>query len=172
LAGKTGVSGSADGTGTAARFNTITSIRYAADGNIWVLDGGNTASGIKEGQKLRRITLNGTVTTFFKLNEPNAMILDFASAKRDKNFNETGQENFFIIKSKPVEDPLDFNIMISHLSNTGIETAITRYTPSAYQDGPAGQALLGFITGLTVNPNGIYLADYTNATFRLIKKKQ
>jgi hypothetical protein len=25
---------------------------------------------------------------------------------------------------------------------------------------------------LTVNPNGIYLADYTNATVRLIKKKQ
>lgn len=127
LAGKTGVSGSADGNGANARFNNIMNIRYAADGNLWVTDNDSPTS--NDGQKLRKITLNGTVTTFFRLTktEPNASISDFAVAKRDKNFNVTGPENFFLAK-RMFNSNGDLLTMVSHLSNTGVETDITPYT--------------------------------------------
>jgi hypothetical protein len=171
LAGKTGVAGSADGTGANARFNKILAIRYAADGTIWVLDTDNTNQYDNFATKLRKITLNGTVTTFFRPSDPDARIADFAPAKRDKNFNVTGPENFFIVKVKAIEDPLDLNTMISHVSNTGVETSLTSYSSTGYQDGSADQAQWGFVTGITVKPHGIYVADNYNAAVRVIRKK-
>jgi hypothetical protein len=169
LAGKTGVSGSADGTGANARFNNIMNIRYAADGNLWVTDNDSPTS--NDGQKLRKITLNGTVTTFFRLTktEPNATISDFAVAKRDKSFNVTGPENFFLAK-RMFNSNGDLLTMVSHLSNTGVETAITPYT-QGYMDGPANQAKFYLATGITVKPYGIFVADQVNFAIRVIKPK-
>jgi sugar lactone lactonase YvrE len=49
-------SGSKDGTGNGARFNTPTSVTAAGDGNLYVADNSN--------QTIRKITPTGVVTTF------------------------------------------------------------------------------------------------------------
>ncbi|NCD71131.1 NHL repeat-containing protein [Mucilaginibacter agri] len=172
LAGKTGVGGNADGIGANARFNKISSIRYAADGNIWVVDANVTDDfPFVNGSKLRKITPNGTVTTFFKLSDPNASIVDFAPAKRDKKFNVTAPENFFLIKLlRNPDDQFDLQTMISHVSNTGVETAIVPYG-NGNTDGPAEQASFNYASGITVKPNGIFIADYGNSAVRVIKPR-
>jgi serine/threonine protein kinase, bacterial len=51
-----GASGSADGVGTAASFNVPRQIAFDASGNLYVADQNN--------RKIRKITANGTVSTF------------------------------------------------------------------------------------------------------------
>lgn len=55
LAGKAGTFGSTDGTGTAARFNTLTGIAADSFGTVYVADSGNAT--------VRKITATGVVTT-------------------------------------------------------------------------------------------------------------
>lgn len=55
IAGLTGVTGSADGTGPEARFNKPTSVALDRNGNVFVTDSGNST--------IRRVTPDGVVTT-------------------------------------------------------------------------------------------------------------
>lgn len=55
IAGAAGQSGSADGTGSAARFNDPAGIAVDADGNVYIADRGN--------HTIRRMTPSGAVTT-------------------------------------------------------------------------------------------------------------
>ena len=55
LAGTAGLTGSADGTGPAARFNSPTALTTDSSGNLFVADTGNAT--------LRKLTLAGVVTT-------------------------------------------------------------------------------------------------------------
>ena len=55
LAGTVGASGSTDGQGAAARFNTPLGIAFGSDGALYVADAGN--------HTIRRLALDGTVTT-------------------------------------------------------------------------------------------------------------
>jgi sugar lactone lactonase YvrE len=55
LAGMAGGSGSTDGQGAAARFNTPLGITFGSDGALYVADAGN--------HTIRRLALDGTVTT-------------------------------------------------------------------------------------------------------------
>jgi sugar lactone lactonase YvrE len=55
IAGSAGISGSADGRGTEARFHTPTAIAVDGRGNLYVCDSGN--------QTIRKVSPNGFVTT-------------------------------------------------------------------------------------------------------------
>lgn len=170
LAGKTGIYGNADGTCANARFNNITNIRYAADNTLWVIDNNSPRSSF--GQKLRKVTLGGTVKTFYRLrpNETNVSIGDFAVAKRDKDFNATGKENFFLEKNL-FDSTAGLLNMVSHLSDAGVETEISPYSPQGYMDGTGGQVRFSDAAGITVKPYGIFISDVTNFAVRVIKRK-
>ena len=56
IAGQAGSSGTADGTGSAARFNFPAAIAMGPDGDLYVADRGNFA--------VRRVTTSGVVTTY------------------------------------------------------------------------------------------------------------
>jgi hypothetical protein len=56
LAGAAGTAGSADGLGTAARFDTPLGVAVGADGNVYVADSAN--------HSIRKVTPDGNVTTF------------------------------------------------------------------------------------------------------------
>ena len=69
LAGSPGLSGSADGTGSAARFNNPTGVAVDSAGNVYVADTGNGA--------VRRISGSGVTTTLATVfNEPTGLVVD------------------------------------------------------------------------------------------------
>lgn len=61
FAGSAGISGYADGVGTAAIFSTVDSIIRGIDGNLYVVD--RLLLGVGTARSLRKITLGGVVTT-------------------------------------------------------------------------------------------------------------
>jgi hypothetical protein len=171
LAGQTGVEGAADGKGRNARFVFVSNIRYAADNTLWVLDGDPDTHSF--GKSLRKITLDGQVSTFYTVDKKAGWytnFVDFAPAKRDKNFNPTIKENFFLITNNYniAHGPLQSKI--SHLSFDKVETTIGPVHDIGYQDGPADQAKLVAPTGIAVTPVAIFVTD-GNAAIRKIFRK-
>lgn len=166
FAGKTGETGNADGQGESARFNNPTYIRYANDGVLWVID--------DNWQRIRKITLDGNVSTFFTLN-PNqeSYINDVAVTKRDKNFNLSTNENAFIsvTRSSNNEPSSLRRHQILHLSYNKVLTPITSLSLEGSRDGDALQATFRGPTGLTVNPNGIFVTDLGSGRIRKISRK-
>ncbi|TFF39815.1 NHL repeat-containing protein [Mucilaginibacter psychrotolerans] len=166
FAGKSGEMGLVDGQGVQARFSYPFAIRYANDGTLWVLDGNGTDKG---SQTIRKITLDGSVTTFFKLKpEENSYINSMAVTKRDKDFNISPYENAFMFITS--NNGRQQN-QLFHLGYDKVLTAITGLRPDGFRDGNAGQAAFFSPTGLTVNPNGIFVADLGNNAIRKIARK-
>ncbi|MBK7251821.1 MAG: hypothetical protein IPI06_13410 [Gammaproteobacteria bacterium] len=62
IAGTAGMSGSADGTGTSARFYGFSAMAIGADGDLYVAD--NIASQPSVPSRIRRVTTAGVVTTY------------------------------------------------------------------------------------------------------------
>jgi hypothetical protein len=169
LAGKTGTEGDADGQGQNARFVLVSNIRFAADNTIWVLDADPTNH--VSGKSLRKITLDGKVSTFYKVAKVGAQtgIVDFAPSKKDKNFDPTMKENFFLITLN-FPDLGNTEYKISHLSAEKVETTIVPYNSGEYKDGPADEAVLAAPSGIAVAPTGIFLTD-ANSAIRKISRK-
>jgi sugar lactone lactonase YvrE len=169
LAGKTSVEGTADGQGQNARFVLISNIRYASDNTIWVLDADPSTH--VSGKSLRKITLDGNVTTFYKVTKVGVQtgIVDFAPSKKDKNFDPTMKENFFLITLN-FPDSGNTEYKISHLSADKVETTIVPYNTGEYKDGSADQAVIVGANGIAVAPNGIFLTD-GGSSIRKISRK-
>ncbi|MGF7042718.1 hypothetical protein [Mucilaginibacter lappiensis] len=170
LAGKKGVRGYADGQGENAHFTYPTYLKFGEDGYLWVVDGG----GIDVGQSIRKISKQGKVTTVYRL-KPDYKNLHyietFAVTKRDKDYNLSPYENvFFFVRSFSDGNKVVSN-QLFHLSYTNVLTPITGNLPEGYQDGSALQASFNVPTGLTVNPNGIFVADQVNGVIRKITKQ-
>jgi len=166
FAGKSGKMGLVDGQGENARFSYPFAIRYANDGTLWVLDGNGTDKG---SQTIRKITLDGKVTTFFKLKpEDNSYINSMAVTKRDKDFNVSPYENAFMFITS--NNGRQQN-QLFHLAYDKVLTPITGLRPDGFRDGNAGQASFFSPTGITVNPNGIFVADLGNNAIRKIVKR-
>jgi sugar lactone lactonase YvrE len=156
LAGKAGITGSADGTGSSAQFNQPAGIGVDASGNVYVADSGN--------QTVRKVTAAGVVSTIAGA----AGIVGTASGSGPAaRFNgpiglacDAGG-NIFVSDSSNT---------IRRISPTGAVSAfvgVTGVVGSA--DGSGIGALFYQPAGLALDSVGnLYVADTFNSTIRLV----
>lgn len=150
-----GTSGFADGTGTAAKFYSPTSVAADSMGNVYVSDVGN--------QRIRKITPAGVVTTLAGTNAAG-----FADG--------TGARALFYNPAQLAVDKQG-NIYVADIANSairkvtqaGVVTTVAGNGTHGSTDGPAASALFYYPSGVAVDKNGnIYVADTYNNTIRMI----
>ncbi len=159
LAGSAGVSGSADGTGSAARFNSPAGLAVGTNGVLYEVDSGNNI--------LRTITSGGVVTT----------IAGWAGHSGTNDGSMTGA-----LFNGPCGVAVDnmTNIYVADTYNHTIRKTIHNYgtvwtvttlagSPrvSGSADGTNGAARFNSPRGLAVDSAGnVYIADTSNHTIR------
>jgi sugar lactone lactonase YvrE len=136
LAGTAGVSGNADGTGAAAKFNGAMGIAVDNGGNVYVADAGNGA--------IRKITPAGVVTTLFRCS-PSGVAVDNSG-------------NVYVTDSGD-------GIILEMTSGGSVTTlaGTPGHLGSADGTGPAAQ--FAHPSGIAVDTNGnVYVTDQLNST--------
>lgn len=156
LAGNS-ASGSADGTGSAARFNGPVGVAVDSAGNVYVADGGN--------HTIRRITPAGVVTTLAGL------------AGHMGSVDGTGGAARFNYPDGLAVDRLD-NVYVADFGNgtirrvtpAGAVTTVAGLAGSFFAiDGPSSAARFNSPRAVAVDESGnLYVADYYNQTIRKI----
>jgi len=173
-----GVSGSTNGTGTAAKLNFPQSICYdPTSGNIFVADTGNNS--------IRKITLNGVVSTFATgFSNPSAICVDAvgnfyvvdANTFKVKKITPSGVVSTIITYSGTngslktgicidannniyLADPEKYVVL--KISSTGIiSTFVGLYNGGGDLDGTGTAARLTWPFSVTIGPDGnIYMVD-------------
>lgn len=157
FAGTAGVTGSLDGTGTAASFNYPRSVVIDSAGNLFVADTNNNA--------IRKITSAGVVTTLAgkaatfgsadgvgpaaRFNFPNGLALD-------------GSGNIYVAD--------ELNHLIRQVTPSGTVTTLAGAAGTAGKvDGTGSAARFNNPTGVSVDGSGnLYVADYNNELIRKI----
>lgn len=157
LAGASGQAGSADGSGTTARFNDPSGVFAAGDGSVFVSDHANAT--------IRRITSAGVVTTLA------------GSTSSRGNADGVGTAATF---SSPIGIGRDAagNLYVADSTNNTIRKitasgAVTTLAGAAGQtgsaDGDGGAARFNHPTGIAVDGAGnVYVADSTNNLIRKV----
>jgi sugar lactone lactonase YvrE len=149
IAGTTGVSGSADGNGAAAQFNTPTGIAVDAAGNVYVTDKGN--------HTVRKITPEGMVTTLAGAAGQTGAIDGIGAAARfsaPTGIASDPQGNLYVADL--------MNLAIRRISNTGGVTTLTgRPGNNRITDGLLAEATFSGPYGIALDRQGnLYVADY------------
>jgi len=157
LAGSPGLAGSADGTGSAARFNVPRAVAVDHDNNIILADSGN--------HTIRKVTPAGVVTTLA------------GSPGSAGSANGTGSAARFNTPRGLAVDAND-NVYIADTSNhtvrkmtpEGVVTTLAGSPGSAGSaDGTGSAARFNTLRGLAVDGGGnVYVADLLNHTIRRI----
>lgn len=159
LAGKAGVAGSANGTGTAATFNAPAGLAVDAAGNVYVADTMNHV--------IRKVTSAGVVTTIAgsagatgsadgagaaaRFSWPQGLALDATAA------------NLF------VADTNNHTVRKIALSSGTVSTVAGLAGQPGSLDGTGGAARFNAPYGVAVDANGnVYVADTDNAAIRLV----
>ena len=165
LAGTAGVSGSADGTGPAAQFDSPRGVAVDGNGNVYVADTFNSI--------IRKITPAGVVTTLAGMANVGGTTDGTGSAARflfPYGVAADGSGNIFVADTN--------NNIIREITPVGVVTTLGG-TPDApgSLDGPGSlippgsaydpEAQFGYAYGLAVDGNdNVYVADSTNDTIR------
>ena len=148
LAGSPGVSGSADGTGSAARFNQPAFVTVDVTGNVYVADTWNAT--------IRKITAAGVVTTLAdgtgsaaRFNQPQGVAVD-------------GSGNIYVANT--------WDHTIRKITAAGVVTTLAGSAGVAGSaDGTGNAARFANPTGVAVDGVGnVYVADYSNNPIRKI----
>jgi len=158
LAGTSGQTGSADGTGGAARFDHPSAVSVDTVGNVYVVDTSN--------QTIRRITTGGSVTTIA------------GSPGLGGKVDATGASARFFYAAGIVVNGTGTTIYVADTGNHTIRAVTAAGAVSTLAgavgltgiaDGAGGDALFAYPYGLAVDAAGtIYVADHNNHTIRKI----
>ena len=134
--------GSADGTGTAARFGRSMSIALARDGNLYAADTAN--------HTIRKITTGGVVTTLAGSPGAKGTADGTGSAARFASPGGIASDtasNLYVIDGE--------NFTIRKITPAGVVTTIAgRPGVSGWDDGPAASATFADMDGLAVDAAG------------------
>jgi sugar lactone lactonase YvrE len=143
MAGAPPPPGNADGTGSAARFNSPAGVAVDSSGNIYVADSGNNA--------IRMITPTGVVTTLAptaSFSGPQGVAVDATGTVyvADTDHNE-----------------------IREISPSGVVSILAGSTTAGNADGTAGAASFSAPDGIAVDSAGdVFVADTGNSEIRMI----
>jgi streptogramin lyase len=158
LAGYPGSWGSANGTGSAARFHTPYGVTVDTQGNIYVTEIGNAT--------IRKVTSAGVVTTWAGLAGTRGTNDGTASAARFQvpcgvTVDRAG--NLYVAD--------DFNNTIREVTPAQVVTTLAGgpgYNPGSV-DGTGNAAQFNYPDGVAADTNGnVYVADFNNNTIREI----
>jgi len=155
LAGAVGQIGSADGTGSAARFNYPLGVALDSAGNVYVADSNNNT--------IRKVTSSGMVTTLA------------GSPGVAGNANGTGSAAQFNSPSGVAVDTAGTvyvadsnNYAIRMITPPGVVTTLAGGQRGS-ADGTGSAAQFGSLFGVAVDGAGnVYVADFGNNTIRMI----
>jgi NHL repeat len=154
LAGAPGQAGSADGVGSAARFNTPRGIAALPDGTLYVTDAGN--------HTVRRIASDGTVTTVAGV--PGVAGSDDTHLNTPSGIDVNDKGEVFIVDT--------FNHAIRMLKDGVLTTIAGQLGVSGFADGDAATAKFNAPVGLKIAPDGsIVIADTGNNVIRRLTLK-
>ena len=157
LAGNSGISGSANGNGTNATFNSLYGIAVDAAGNVYVAETRN--------HLIRKITPNGTVTTLA------------GKAGQSGHADGTGTNATFDHPTDVTTDASgnvyvadQINHLIRKITPTGVVTTVAgKAGVSGHADGNGTNATFRNPFGIVVDGSGnIYVADEENHLIRKI----
>ncbi|MBI3416374.1 MAG: hypothetical protein HY043_13850 [Verrucomicrobia bacterium] len=166
LVGMPGQSGSADGTGSAARFNGPSGLALDDAGNLYVADRDNFV--------IRKVSNSGVVTTFTGTAGSSnsvdgvgtqARFYQIFGIARDK------EGNLYAVDSlDPLNLPNSVNATIRKITSDGVVTTLAGSTNSAGStDGLGSEARFNAPRGIAVDALGnVYVGDYGNHTIRKI----
>ncbi len=156
VAGLTGSSGYADGTGSAARFNYPAGVAVDGGGNVYIADNANHA--------IRKLTPNGVVTTLAGMGVPGAADGPARTAQfyYPESVAVDGAGNVLVADSA--------NYTIRKITPAGVVTTLAGAAGKiGAVDGPASTARFNFLEGVAVDGTGnVYVVDQNNYTIRKI----
>lgn len=156
-----------DGVGEEAQFNEPTGIVWSPDGFLYVSDTGN--------QRIRKVELDGTVTTVAGggeefLEDSNYIVGDYKDgAAEDARFNFPQGLALFKDQSLVITDTLNHRIRI--LSKDGQVTTLSGTGTHGKVDGSVKDATFDGPSDVTVNNDGILVADQYSNSVRLLSLK-
>ena len=161
LAGTAGQSGSADGTGTAARFNNPTGIAVDGSGNVYVVDALNNT--------IRMITPGGAVSTLAGTAGQTGTSDGTGSAARFNFGNFSGLAIGGPSNSLYVADEYNNTIRVVTLPGGVVTTIAGTAGVPGYLNGTGTAALFDHPEGIAVDPAGnVYVCDTSNIVVRQI----
>jgi len=159
MAGLAGVPGSADGTGSEARFNNPQSVAVDTSGNVFVADTSN--------HTIRKITPGGLVTTLAGLAQTPGNDDGVGSSAR---FNNPGGVGVDLLGNVYVAD--SDNNTVRKISQEGVVTTLAGCagcTMAGSQDGTNWEARFSNPQGVAADSSGnVYVTDWNSALVRKI----
>jgi streptogramin lyase len=156
FAGMAGTTGSADGTGSDARFANPRGIAIDEAGNLYVTDTGNYL--------IRKIMPAGVVTTLAGSPGNSGAVNGIGAAAQfagPTGIVTDAAGNAYVCDSS--------NSMIRKVTPAGVVTTFAGTGAVGYADGPGAMAQFAAPQGISIDSVGnLYVSDYLNATIRKI----